>query len=70
MLSLVEHQKYFRVLDIKEKDLFEVDAVVLKVKPFFNKIDLANEDDENKNDLFKRIKSLGMKFTLYNIIRN
>ena len=66
MLSLAGHQKYLRVMDIKEKDLLEVDSVFLKVRPFFNKIDLG----QDKIDTFKQIKSLGIKLVKYLSYRN
>ena len=58
MLSLAEHQKYLRVMDIKETDLFKVDRVFQKHKSFFRKIVLAHDPDD-VSDLYKQTKSLG-----------
>ena len=58
MLSLAKHQKFLRVMNIKEKSLLEVDAMFVKVRPFFNKIDLGYDKAESDN--FKQIKSLGI----------
>ena len=57
MLSLANHQKYLCVMDVKEKDLFQIDNVFPNVHSFFGLVDLGHDDDD-KTDFFKRIKCL------------
>ena len=63
ILSLTEHQAYLRVMDIKEKDLFEVDEVVQRLRPFCN-VDLRH-DVNDESDLFQPIKSLSINLIIF-----
>lgn len=60
MLTRIEHQQFLRVIDINEKDIFDIDSVYQNVYNFFSLIDLRREDE--RDDVFKRIKSFSNLF--------
>ena len=57
MLSLVKHQMFLRVMDIKESDLFEVDRVYQNFARFYSQVNLGLDNDESDGHL-KRVKTL------------
>lgn len=56
MFSLVKHQNYFRVMEIKKMDLFKVDRVRENLHKF-SRVDLGHDDESGGR--FERIKFLG-----------
>ena len=62
MLSLVEHQQYLRVMDIKETDIFQADRINLNFPRFYNQVILGQND---LNDNFKHINSLSKLILIY-----
>lgn len=74
MLTLIKHQEFLRIIDIKEKDSFNVEAVYSNVHYMLRRIDI---DDDNlrygfsnyyyEDGHFRKIKSLSnfLKYFIY-----